>query len=79
MSWIDRSRALAHGKPVAFSEWGVPNNNAAPYIERFALWIASSPSPVIYHSYWDHDAAYQGKLSGGRWPETGTAYKRAFT
>lgn len=73
-----RDFALAHGKPVAFSEWGVMLDTSSPYIERFAAWIASSPTPVIYHAYWDSDASYTGKLSGGRWPAAGAVYRTAF-
>lgn len=73
-----RDFALARNKPVAFAEWGVMGDNAGPIIRLFAEWIASAPTPVIYQNFWDHDAAYQGKLSGGRWPATGAAYKAAF-
>ncbi len=36
------------------------------FIERMHQWFLDNH--VIYASYWDSDDAYQGRLSGGRYP-----------
>ncbi len=68
--------AAAHRKPVAFSEWGVQGDNAQPFIELVREWIEANG--IIYHNYWDSDAAFPGRLSGGRWPRSGAAFRHAF-
>jgi beta-mannanase len=65
-----------HNKPIAFPEWGVCADHLGPYIARAAAWFAASD--VIYHSYWDSNADYPGRLSDGSYPETGAAFKKAF-
>jgi hypothetical protein len=68
--------AKTHHKPVAFSEWGVQGNNAKPFIDRVKNWIDAHH--IIYHDYWDSDASYSGRLSDGRWSDTGAAFRQAF-
>jgi hypothetical protein len=68
--------AATHHKPVAFSEWGVRGDNAAPFINLVSEWIKSHNT--VYHNYWNSDAAYPGRLSGGRWPQSGAAFRRDF-
>jgi len=68
--------ANAHGKPVAFTEWGVRGDDAEPFIKLVHEWIDTNH--IIYHNYWNSDAAFPGFLSGGRWPQAGAAFRRAF-
>jgi hypothetical protein len=68
--------AAKYGKPIAFSEWGVQGNAAAPFVERVHDWIAARH--VLYHNYWDCDADYEGRLSTDRWPATAAAFRQAF-
>ena len=69
--------AAARGKPTAYSEWGVATDNAAPFIERAKAWFDSNN--VVYQTYWDSDAVFEGKLSGGRLPRAASAYVRLFS
>ena len=75
LNWLD-SFASAHGKPMAFPEWGVMSDNAGPYIAKFAAWMESHN--VAYQSYWNSDADFAGKLSTGTKPNAGAAYINAF-
>lgn len=68
--------AAAHGKPTAYSEWGVSTNDAAPYVRAAADWFAAHD--VLYHAYWDSTADYPGKLSNGRNPDTGAVFREEF-
>ncbi|WP_180283394.1 Ig-like domain-containing protein [Azospirillum oleiclasticum] len=68
--------AAAHGKPTAYSEWGVSTNDAAPYVQAAADWFAAHD--VLYHAYWDSNADYPGKLSDGRNPATGAVFRQEF-
>lgn len=68
--------AAAHGKKTAYSEWGVKSPDAGPYVEKFAAWLAKYK--VDYHSYWDSNADFPGKLSDGNKGETGEAFKDQF-
>lgn len=68
--------AAAHRKPVAFSEWGVQGDSAGSLIARIRRWI--DDNNILYHDYWNSDAGYPGRLSGGRWPHTGAAFRQAF-
>ena len=75
LNW-HQSFAAAHGKPTAYSEWGVDNNGAGPYIDKAAQWFASHD--VVYQTYWDSDNAFRGKLSNGQFPLAAAAYLRNF-
>ncbi|RYF11315.1 MAG: hypothetical protein EOO40_03550, partial [Deltaproteobacteria bacterium] len=75
LNWLD-SFASAHGKPMAFPEWGVMSDNAGPYIAKFAAWMESHN--VAYQSYWNSDADFAGALSTGTKPNAGAAYIDAF-
>jgi hypothetical protein len=68
--------AAAHGKPTAYSEWGVMADGAAVYIQNAKAWFSSHD--VVYQTYWNSDNAFQGKLSSGQYPATGAAYRAAF-
>ena len=75
LQWLENF-AAAHGKPTAYSEWGVTGNNAAPFVELAKQWFESHN--VVLQSYWDSDSAYPGKLSDGSDARTGAAFKSAF-
>ena len=68
--------ASAHGKPIAYPEWGVRCDGFEFYIKQFARWFEASN--VVYQSYWDSNAAYPGKLHDGHYPSTGAAFRAAF-
>jgi hypothetical protein len=76
LQWLE-SFADAHGKPTAYSEWGVTTNNMAPYIELARNWFDSHD--VVYQAYWNSNAGgYRGKLSDGTNPATGQTFKDVF-
>ncbi|HWL83222.1 MAG TPA: glycosyl hydrolase, partial [Roseomonas sp.] len=75
LQWLENF-AAAHGKPTAYSEWGVTGNNAAPFVQLAKQWFDSHN--VVLQSYWDSDSAYPGKLSDGTDANTGAAFKAAF-
>ena len=76
--------ARAHGKPFAYSEWGIgemPDGHGSgddPYfITKMAEWF--SREGALYHSYWDAtDPIYDAKISGGRFPLSAAAFRKAF-
>lgn len=68
--------AKARGKPTAYSEWGVALDTSGPYIAHAAEWFRKNPT--FYHSYWNSDADFTGKLSNGRIPKAGAAYIAEF-
>lgn len=69
--------AQRHGKPTAYSEWGVSSDADAPYVALAAKWFAEHD--VLYAIYWNSDAAYRGKLSGEQYPSVTGAYKALAT
>ncbi len=68
--------AADHGKPTAYSEWGIMSNDGGPYIEQAKAWFESHD--VVFHTYWNSNAAFTGKLSDGQYPNAGAAYREAF-
>ncbi|KAA2211381.1 glycosyl hydrolase, partial [Teichococcus oryzae] len=75
LKWLEEF-AKAHGKPTAYSEWGVKGDGAAPFVQAAKAWFEQH-DPIL-QSYWDSDAAFPGKLSDGSDPKTGAAFKAAF-
>jgi beta-mannanase len=69
--------AAEHGKPMAFSEWGVDSANAGPYLEKVNAWFDSHD--VEYQVYWNSNATFPGKLSDGSDAETGEAFTKLFS
>ncbi len=77
LKWLE-DFATAHGKPTAYSEWGVMTDNMQPYLELVAHWFESHD--VAYQIYWDANAGgYTGKLSDGANPTTGSTFRDVFT
>jgi Ca2+-binding RTX toxin-like protein len=77
LEWLE-DFASAHGKPTAYSEWGVMTDNMQPYLDLVADWFESHD--VAYQIYWDANAGgYTGKLSEGTNPNTGSAFRDLFT
>ena len=70
--------AQAHGKPVAYSEWGMNNPEGTAYFEAFVDWMKSSPVEVLYQNYWNSNAAFKGMLSEDQYPLLSEAYIKAF-
>ncbi|WP_336488119.1 carbohydrate-binding domain-containing protein [Methylobacterium nigriterrae] len=69
--------AAAHGKPTAISEWGIQTDNAGPYIQAMAKWLADHK--VVFANYWDSNfAAYNGQIDNGQYPNASAAFKAAF-
>jgi hypothetical protein len=68
--------AAAHGKQTSYSEWGVMSNDAGPYITKASEWFDAHD--VVFHTYWDSNSDFSGKLSGGQYPDAAQAYKAAF-
>ncbi len=77
LEWLE-DFATAHGKPTAYSEWGVMTDNMQPYLELVSDWFESHD--VEYQVYWDANAGgYAGKLSEDAHPNTGSAFRDLFT
>jgi hypothetical protein len=68
--------AAAHGKPTAYSEWGVESNNVATYIDDVARWFAAHDP--LYQIYWNSNDDFAGDLSHGQYPATAAAYLKDF-
>ena len=75
LNWLE-SFASTHGKPTAYSEWGVNSDTAGPYIALAQQWFASHN--VAYQIYWDSNAAFAGQLDAGQYPDAAAAYVAAF-
>ncbi|MEH3123719.1 MAG: glycosyl hydrolase [Sphingomonas phyllosphaerae] len=65
--------AKLHKKPTAYAEWGVSKNSDASYVQAVGDWFATHN--IVYASYWNSNAAYQGKLSDNQYPAVSTAYR----
>jgi hypothetical protein len=68
--------AAERRKPTSYSEWGISSNNAAFYIEQAKAWF--DRHDVLFHSYWNSDADYPGKLSSGQYPRAGATFRSLF-
>jgi Ca2+-binding RTX toxin-like protein len=76
LQWLE-DFADAHGKPTAYSEWGVGANNMGPYVELAKAWFDSHD--VAYQTYWNSNAGgYIGKLSDGAFPDLGDSFREVF-
>ncbi len=76
LTWLE-GFAAAHGKPTAYSEWGLRGNDMAPYVELVGAWIDSHN--VAYHNYWDFNGGGLGaRISDGSLPDTGRAFRNVF-
>jgi hypothetical protein len=75
LQWLENF-ASAHGKPTAYSEWGVNSDNAGPFIQKAQAWFADHH--VVYENYWDSSSAFDGLLSSGQYPDAGAAFQAAF-
>lgn len=74
-----RDFAIAHGKPVSYSEWGVGKYDNAEYVDLMHGWFGglptSGPGALLYQSYFnspnaDHDL--------GRYPKSRDRYFTLF-
>ncbi|MDB5420660.1 MAG: hypothetical protein JWR59_607 [Brevundimonas sp.] len=72
-----REFALAHGKPLAFSEWGVGKDTGIDnpiFVERFAAFLDETPN-VAWACYFER---LKTTLADGSKPQSAAAYKRLF-
>ncbi|WP_460452256.1 glycosyl hydrolase [Alsobacter sp. SYSU BS001988] len=66
--------AAAHGKPTAYSEWGM-NSDAPAYVTKAAQWFADHQ--VLYQSYWNvNDNGYRSEI--GQYAGASSAFQKAF-
>lgn len=65
--------AASAGKPLAFSEWGVNQDNFGNYVKDFFDWCRAQG--CLYVTYWDSDGDYPSELSDGSYPETGAMFR----
>jgi Ca2+-binding RTX toxin-like protein len=75
LKWLENF-ASAHGKPTAYSEWGIQTDNAGAFIAKADEWFASHN--VVYQSYWNSSPDGVGKLSDYHLPNAAAAFKAAF-
>jgi Ca2+-binding RTX toxin-like protein len=75
LQWLE-DFAKAHGKPTAYSEWGVNSDTAGPYIQKAKEWFESHN--VVYQQYWDSNSAFAGLLNGGAYPTAAAAFQDVF-
>lgn len=75
LQWLE-DFASAHGKPSAYSEWGVNSANAAPFIQLVKAWF--DDHNVAYEFYWDSNADFAGKLDNGRYGAASDMFKALF-
>lgn len=68
--------AADRGKPTTYAEWGIASNASSEYMRLAAEWFRTNP--VVYHAYWNSNAAYPGKLSDNQYPDSGKAYITQF-
>lgn len=68
--------AKSHGKPTTYSEWGISSNVAAPYLQQARAWFDTHP--VVFHTYWDSNADYPGKLSEKQYPDSANTFRELF-
>ena len=74
-----RDFAKLHGKPMSYPEWGAGGNEAGdnPYfIEQMQQWFLENH--VLYASYWNSNASYNGRISGDEYPKAGAKYRELF-
>jgi hypothetical protein len=68
--------AAIHSRPTAYSEWGVTTDLAEPFLRRARAWFDAHD--VLFHTYWDSDSAYPGRLSDGARARSGAAFVQLF-
>jgi Ca2+-binding RTX toxin-like protein len=75
LQWLENF-ADAHGKPTAYSEWGINSNNAPEYLKLVQAWFDNHD--VAYQSFWDYTMDKVTALSHGENPTSGAAFKSLF-
>lgn len=69
------SFAKAHGKLLSFPEWGV-NSDDPLFVQNMYNWMTANK--YDHASYWDSNAAFQGKLSDNQYPHAAAEFKKLF-
>jgi len=73
LNW-HRDFAAKHGKPMAYSEWGMGDEGDNPYfITAMANWMATNN--VVYNIYWNTNASYPGMISTGQYPKAAKQFQ----
>lgn len=75
LQWFENF-AASHGKPTAYSEWGINANTAGPYIQKAMEWFLSHD--VVYANYWNTHAGFDSRLDDGSYPTAAAVYQAAF-
>lgn len=75
LQWLE-DFATAHGKPSAYSEWGINSDNAGYFIEQAAKWFESHN--VLFQSYWEANYAFAGELHNGQYANAANAFLNMF-
>ncbi len=65
--------AASANKQLAFSEWGVNQDNFGNYVKDFFDWCRAQG--CLFATYWDNNGGYPGELSNGSYPETGAMFR----
>jgi Ca2+-binding RTX toxin-like protein len=76
LQWLENF-ADAHGKPTAYSEWGINSNNASEYLKLVKGWFDTHD--VVYQSFWNYTMDKVQALSGGALPDSGAAFRDLFS
>lgn len=75
LDWLV-SHARRTRKRLCLPEWGINNDQATAFADALIAWIGAHN--LLYHGYWDSDAAINSRLSAERLPEIGRRYRAAF-
>jgi hypothetical protein len=75
LAWHQEFARKRH-KPTAYSEWGIKEDTAEPYLREVKKWF--DQHPVVYQTYWNSNSDYRGQLSQGQYPAAGAAYRSLF-
>jgi Ca2+-binding RTX toxin-like protein len=75
LQWLENF-ADQHGKPSAYSEWGVNSPTAGPFIALAAEWFEAHDN--LYNIYWNSNADFAGKLSDGLLGTASTVFQDIF-
>lgn len=61
---------------LCLPEWGINDDRATAFADALIAWIGAED--LVFHGYWDSDAAIRTRLSAGRLPAIGQRYRSAF-
>lgn len=67
--------AEGHGKPLAFSEWGI-NADSGWFIKLFEQWMGEHD--VAYQSYWNSSSTFDGEFTNAHYSLVGRTYRELY-